>query len=366
MNNTTLSRLSVAARWVLGLVFLFSGISKGIDPWGTALKINEYLDAFGLEFASAAAPFIAVTQCVVEALIGLLLIAGKCLKPASAVTALLLGFFTLLTLYIAIFNPLDDCGCFGNALKLNNWLTFAKNIVLLPVSIFVWRRYAARKSCECRSLWLILPAIAFTALFAACWYLMPSVGTLPYRTGTNLRSDILCSGCIDRSVVLVYQDLSDNSVHEFSLADTTWYDTSRWFYLKTLSAYDDVPDDIRRYDFSLWRGGANYASELVYDTGNSYMIILNDIADLTPARSKKITDFIDRLDSGNAILAIGSDSETDAPIETFETQKYTIPVYGIDREVAALLLRADAGIVKISDGVVAAKRHLARRNTLLK
>ena len=363
MNNLALTRTLLIARWILGLVFLFSGIAKGIDPWGSALKIKEYLSAFGMDFMSPAAPATAIAQCVLESVLGLWMICRKCLKSASTISSILLGLFTLLTLYIAVFNPLDDCGCFGNALKLNNWLTFAKNIVLLPISIFILKHTTTTRP---QINWTILPAAAFTVLFIACWYLLPPADSSPFRTGTSLRSDIMCSGCIDRSVVLRYEDLSDNSIHEFSLADTTWYDTSRWHYVETLSAYDNVPDNIRKYDFSLWRNGANYASDLVYNTGVTYMIILNDASALTEQRSKKISDFIDRLDSDNAILVIGSENESDTAIEIFETQKYTIPAYGIDREVAALILRADAGIVKISDGTLTAKRHLALRNTLLK
>lgn len=58
---------------------------------------------------------------------------------------LFMAFFTLLTLVIAVWNPLDDCGCFGNALKLSNWMTFAKNVVLLPVAAVVWRDAKRRR-----------------------------------------------------------------------------------------------------------------------------------------------------------------------------------------------------------------------------
>ena len=121
-------------RIVLGAVFLFSGLAKGIDPWGSALKVEEYLDAFGLGGLSAVAAPLAVVQCVAESAVGLMLLCGTGLRLASLFALLFMAFFTLLTLVIAVWNPLDDCGCFGNALKLSNWMTFAKNVVLLPVA----------------------------------------------------------------------------------------------------------------------------------------------------------------------------------------------------------------------------------------
>lgn len=366
MNNIKLSHCVTAARWVIGVVFLFSGIVKGIDPWGAALKINEYLTAFGLEWLAVLAPFAAIGQCVLEALLGVLLISRKCLKFAAITVSLLLGFFTLLTLYIAIFNPLDDCGCFGNALKLNNWLTFAKNIVLFPAAIFIWRSLPRYRHEKFNVKWAIWTAIVFAGVFTAFWYLLPPVESSPYRTGTNLRSDIMCPTCIERSVVLVYEDMTTNKVQEFSLADTTWYDTARWRYLETRTAYDSVPDDLQQYEFSLWNNGTDNASEIVYAPGTTYMFILSDISKLTPRRAKKIADFIDRLESGRAVIVAGTDSETDATIETFKSQRHTIPVYGTDRNVTAMLLHADAGVVRIDNGTITAKRHLARRNTLLK
>ena len=366
MKNIKLSHWISAIRWILGVVFLFSGIVKGIDPWGTALKINEYLAAFGLESLKIVSPFAAIAQCVLEALLGVLLISRKCLKFATVTVSLLLGFFTLLTLYIAIFNPLDDCGCFGNALKLNNWLTFAKNIILFPAAIFVWKSLAHYQHDGFDIKWILWPAVVLTSIFTAFWYFLPPVDSSPYHTRTNLRSDIMCPTCIDHSIVLVYEDMTNKQLHEFSLSDTTWYDTSRWHYIETRTAYDNVPDDIQQYEFSLWNNGSDHASEIVYNPGTTYMIILSDIAKLTERRAKKIADFIDRLYSGSAILVVGTDSETDAAIETFKTQRHTIPVYGIDSKVTALLLRADTGVVRIDDGTITAKRHLIRRNTLLK
>ena len=197
-------------RIVLGAVFLFSGLAKGIDPWGSALKVEEYLDAFGLGGLSAVAAPLAVVQCVAESAVGLMLLCGTGLRLASLFALLFMAFFTLLTLVIAVWNPLDDCGCFGNALKLSNWMTFAKNVVLLPVAAVVWhdakrrRGFAfTRREAVRSTIFLLLPL----ALCLYAWYCLPPVDTSVYRKGTDLRRDVLCTSCMERSVVLVYEDL---------------------------------------------------------------------------------------------------------------------------------------------------------------
>ena len=74
-------------RIVLGAVFLFSGLAKGIDPWGSALKVEEYLNAFGLGGLSAVAAPLAVVQCVAESAVGLMLLCGTGLRLASLFAA---------------------------------------------------------------------------------------------------------------------------------------------------------------------------------------------------------------------------------------------------------------------------------------
>ena len=207
-------------RIVLGAVFLFSGLAKGIDPWGSALKVEEYLDAFGLGGLSAVAAPLAVVQCVAESAVGLMLLCGTGLRLASLFALLFMAFFTLLTLVIAVWNPLDDCGCFGNALKLSNWMTFAKNVVLLPVAAVVWRDAKrrrgfafTRREAVRSTIFLLLPL----ALCLYAWYCLPPVDTSVYRKGTDLRRDVLCTSCMERSVVLVYEDLQTGGLQEFSV-----------------------------------------------------------------------------------------------------------------------------------------------------
>ena len=125
-------------RIVLGVVFIASGFLKGVDPWGTAIKSNEYLVAFGMEWLSDTAYILAILQCAFEMWLGLLLLFNQLRSFTRFFTLLFMLFFTVLTLIIALTDPVSDCGCFGDAIKLTNWETFIKNLILLPLSVILF------------------------------------------------------------------------------------------------------------------------------------------------------------------------------------------------------------------------------------
>ena len=130
--------LSVA-RILLGLVFVFSGFVKAIDPLGFTYKIEDYLRAFGgvFEQFSVVAFGVAVALSTLELLIGLNLIFKVKLKLSILLALLFMAVMTPLTLYIALKNPVSDCGCFGDALVISNWATFYKNIVLTALAVLL-------------------------------------------------------------------------------------------------------------------------------------------------------------------------------------------------------------------------------------
>ena len=119
---------------IIGIVFLLSGIFKLLDPVGAGLVVEEYYRFFHLGFMMPTAKVVAVAMALLEALLGAALISGIWRKPVAIITTVLLGFFTLLTLFLAIFNPAMDCGCFGEVIHLTNLQTFLKNVILLFIA----------------------------------------------------------------------------------------------------------------------------------------------------------------------------------------------------------------------------------------
>ena len=164
--------LNVVARWFVGLVFLFSSFTKGVDPMGTAFKVQEYMTAWSIgsltfEWALPFANLLSVGLICAEFVIGVLLILNAYRRLSAWGLALMMLFFTATTLIDAITNKVTDCGCFGDAVKLTNWQTFWKNVVLdVPTVWIVLTRNLRRKRRFERDGIVLIAGVAVMLVFA--------------------------------------------------------------------------------------------------------------------------------------------------------------------------------------------------------
>lgn len=183
--------MAAFSRTLLGLVFIFSGAVKAIDPLGTVYKIEDYLKAFGGFFtdllpAAEAAAWILI---ILELMLGVCMVLNVRTKWTSWIALLFYCVMTPLTLYIALTNPVSDCGCFGDAIVLTNWQTFWKNVVLIILAILL---VILRKST--RPLWRgwMELVIAATTIAAAISFMtwtkqhLPIADFRPYKVGNHL------------------------------------------------------------------------------------------------------------------------------------------------------------------------------------
>ena len=146
-------------RFLLAGVFIFSGFIKANDPYGTAYKIQDYLEAWGFQhLIPDAFPYLgAMAMGVFEFALGFYMLFGIHRRITPTLMLAVMSFMTPLTLWLAIANPISDCGCFGDAVKLTNWETFWKNIVLLiaAISVFKWRKTGIVKLVSEKVDWLV-------------------------------------------------------------------------------------------------------------------------------------------------------------------------------------------------------------------
>ena len=195
--NNRASRLSPyrliasISRTLLGLVFIFSGAVKAIDPLGTVYKIEDYLKAFGGFFTE----LMPMAEVAAWGLIALELLLGVCMvlnirtQWTSWLALLFYLVMTPLTLYIALTNPVSDCGCFGDAIVLTNWQTFWKNVVLIVLAIIL---VALRKHVrQLWSNWMEILLVALTILAAVVFLSwtrnhLPIKDFRPYKIGNHL------------------------------------------------------------------------------------------------------------------------------------------------------------------------------------
>ena len=122
---------------------MLSGFVKAIDPYGTVYKFQDYFSAFHLDFLSSFAMLFSVALSVIEFVLGVHLLFGSYRKSTSRLFFIFLCVLTLVTLYLAIANPISDCGCFGDAVHLSNWATFFKYVLLMIIVLFLVFRYTS-------------------------------------------------------------------------------------------------------------------------------------------------------------------------------------------------------------------------------
>ena len=178
-------------RTLLGVVFVFSGVVKAIDPLGTVYKIEDYLKAFGGFFTDLLplAETAAWGLIVLELLLGVCMLLNVRTQWTSWIALIFYCVMTPLTLYIALTNPVSDCGCFGDAIVLTNWQTFWKNLVLISLAILL---VALRKSTH--PLWrgwmelVIASTTIAIALSFMAWthHHLPIKDFRPYKIGNHL------------------------------------------------------------------------------------------------------------------------------------------------------------------------------------
>ncbi len=196
MENKQIHRAVViwtnACRFLLAVVFTFSGFIKANDPLGTVYKVQDYLEAWGLlSLKSGALPYVlALAVGVFEFALGIYLLFGIRRRLAPFLTLLVMCFMTPLTLWLAISNPISDCGCFGDAVVLTNWETFAKNVVLLiaAVSVFRGSRHLFKLVTD-KVDWLVaLYSFVFIIFFSTFTFRhLPVFDFRPYHIGSDIR-----------------------------------------------------------------------------------------------------------------------------------------------------------------------------------
>ncbi len=181
-------------RLLLAVTFILSGFVKAVDPIGTQYKIQDYLIAlgFGREIPDLLTLSAAVLLGAVEFLLGICLLFAIRRRLVSRLVLYILLVMTPLTLWLALVNPISDCGCFGDAIKLTNWQTFWKNVVLLAAAVVVARapKQMARLISESNQ-WIVFNYSAVFILFfisGRSLYTLPQFDFRPYHIGTDLKN----------------------------------------------------------------------------------------------------------------------------------------------------------------------------------
>ena len=265
------------ARLLLALTFILSGFVKAVDPLGTQYKINDYLVALGLrqilpDFLTLGA---SVLLLAVEFMIGICLLFAIHRRLVSKLALVIMVVMTALTLWLAIANPISDCGCFGDAIVLTNWQTFWKNVVLLAATLIIcrWPRDMIR-IISASNQWIVFNFSTLFILFIAGWclYDLPLFDFRPYHVGANIQEGMeIPEGAPQPQFETTFILEKDGQRQEFT---TENYPDSTWTFIdsKTVQTAEGYVPPI--HDFSILTSeGEDITEDVLNRKGYTFLLI---------------------------------------------------------------------------------------------
>ncbi len=263
-------------RILLGATFVFSGFVKAIDPIGTQYKLQDYLSAVGMgAFVPDIVTLLAsLALAALEFSLGVFVLFAIRRHLVSKIIVAFMTVMTIITVWIALFNPVEDCGCFGDALRLTNVETLLKNIVLLAASIVLaWQPLQMYRFLTRSTQWI---AVNYTILFvlllsAHCLYHLPLIDFRPYHIGMNIKKGMEIPAGAPQPQFDTTFILEKNGVKkEFTLDN---YPDSSWQFVdsKTVQTKEGYVPPI--HDFSIQKANGDDITDSVL-TAKGYVFLL--------------------------------------------------------------------------------------------
>ena len=340
---------------LIGLVFMFSGIVKAIDPLGSIYKFHDYLMAFNMGWLIFLSLPLAILLCAAEFISGFAVISGIRQKEGIWGVMLLMLFFTPLTLVDAITNQVSDCGCFGDAIHLTNWQTFWKNIVLLiPVVILFTGRKQVIAIFGKTKEWLLTGAVIMLFILFSIGNLryLPLIDFLPYKTGVRIIDQMTIPEGVEHDQYLttfIYEkngEQKEFTLENYPADDTTWVFVDQ----KTIILKKGYEPPISNFAI-IALNGRDLTNQILNYEGYTLLMIskkLNEADSSELLRGFKTGRFVE--DAGIDFYILTSTSSD-------ETKKYTngLQFCAVDETTLKTMLRANPGYMLIRNGKIEGK-----------
>lgn len=266
-------------RFLVAATFIFSGYVKAIDPLGTQYKIHDYLVALNIDsfIPSYLTLGASVILAALEFSLGILLLFAIRRRLVSKTILLFMAIMTATTVWIALANPVKDCGCFGDALKLTNWQTLGKNIILLAAALAIWKAPLAMvRFISKANQWIV---INYTVIFCIatstyCLYDLPLFDFRPYHIGADIRKGMeIPEGAEQPTFETTFILKKDGKTKEFTLDN---YPDSTWTFVdsKTVQTSEGYVPPIHDFSMEDTATGDDLTQDILSDKGYTFLLIM--------------------------------------------------------------------------------------------
>ena len=346
-------------RIIVGIVFIYSGFVKGIDPLGSDYKFTDYFNAFGMGWMNATTLFFSFALSLVEFLIGIALLFNLWVSRMAWGSLLFMFFFTPLTLVSALTNPVSDCGCFGDATLLTNWQTFWKNIILLllAIMIFVYRKeYKSSLPLVGQFSFLALAGAGMLCLSVYCYRHLPVLDFRPYAVGKNITEGMRLPEGTEPDqyeVTLKYKNKQTGEVQSFTEENYPWQDTLNWEYESSSERLVKKGYITPIHDLVIEHPTlGNITEEILEDDNHTILAVAYNLTQSDVQYQPAINRLAEYAqEKGIRFYGLTSSSERD--IETYK-KRYHVPYEFCTADEIQLktMIRSNPGVIILREGTI--------------
>ena len=336
-------------RLLVGALFIFSSFTKGVDPLGTKYKMLDYLSAYHMTWLNNLAMVLAVLMILAEFIVGFCLITKMLPRLAVLGATLLMLFFTFTTLFDALYNMVPDCGCFGTAIKMSNWQTFYKNLVIdtLLIPLIMNNKQLENKLGKGVQ-WLIaiLFALAFLGFELYNYRHLPVVDFMDWKVGKQMSA----SSNEETKIYLTYKNKATGEKQEFLSPNYPWNDSvwmSEWEFVQ-----QRMEGGSKFLGFSALDEDDNDVTDLILDTENLLMFTSHDLAKVTEKEWAKVKEITEEAGSRGYYVVWVVANEPEYVEQLREKYDFLYEVYYADALEIKPIVRSNPGLIWLDNGLV--------------
>lgn len=348
--------LDTIFRFIVGGLFIFSGLIKLNDPVGTQIKLEEYFDVFASDFGSFFELFIpmalpiGLVLIVLEIVLGVAVLIHYNMKKTTWILLMMILFFSFLTFYSAYFNKVTDCGCFGDAITLTPWESFTKDIVLLVmIAHLFWYRKKYDPMLRKREGQTIIIATTVVSIYLGVFAIrhLPFIDFRPYKVGDSIPKNML-----QPEPTIVEYEFEKDGKKVMSPTVLSASEGYKYIASRVVNSEASTP---KITDYNVVSPEGEDVTDLTF-SGVKLMVIMYDANKASVKKMEAIRELVNDLEGKIEVMFI-----TASTADVFEPFRHehqlAAPYYYSDATVIKAMIRSNPGVMLLNEGTVLGKWH---------
>ena len=347
-------------RFVLAATFIFSGYVKAIDPLGTLYKLKDYAAAMSLNglLPDWVLVGVAIALGALEFALGVFMLFAVRRHVVSRITLAFMTAMTVLTLWIFVADPVKDCGCFGDALKLTNGETLLKNIVLIACAALVaWRPVDMARFISRSNQWIMryytVAYIVITSVY--CLYTLPIFDFRPYHVGMNIKQGMeIPEGAEQPEFESTFLLRKNGETREFTLDN---YPDSTWEYVDTRTVQTKKGYEPPIHDFALTTcdTGEDITEQVLTKKGYTFLLVSPRLAVADDSNFGDIDQIYEYAEENGADFYCVTASANDEIERWRDLTGAEYQFCNADETTLKTMIRSNPGLMLLKDGTIIGK-----------